>query len=137
MKLVFICSPYGGDVQRNVLRARIACRDLIVQCGSSFNPIAPHLLYPQFLDDALPTERAMGLARSMNLLSKCDHLYVVGENRTPGMVVEISMACALGISFSIITDPLDHMTPEEIDTAIANEPSWPPLHSENEGESES
>ena len=45
--VVYICSPYAGDVERNVLRARRYCR---YAADQGFIPLAPHLLFPQFLD---------------------------------------------------------------------------------------
>lgn len=58
MKLVHICSPYPGEVERNKSFAKEACRYAIVQgCA----PIAVHLLYPQFLNDAVPAKREAGI----------------------------------------------------------------------------
>lgn len=48
MKLVYICSPYAGAVERNVRFAQEACRYAISQ---NFAPVAVHLLYPQLRDD--------------------------------------------------------------------------------------
>ena len=47
-KLVYIASPYSGDVERNVAFAKAACRYAMKQ---GVTPIASHLLYPQMLDD--------------------------------------------------------------------------------------
>ena len=49
-KLVYICSPYAGDVANNVKFAKAACRYAIRQ---NCTPVAVHLLYPQILDDAV------------------------------------------------------------------------------------
>ena len=46
--IVYICSPYAGDVERNVDAARRYSR-FAVEAG--YIPIAPHLLFPQFLND--------------------------------------------------------------------------------------
>ena len=53
-KLVYIASPYSGDVERNVAFAKAACRYAMNQ---GVTPIASHLLYPQMLDDGVPEER--------------------------------------------------------------------------------
>ena len=45
-KLVYIASPYSGDVERNVAFAKAACRYAMNQ---GVTPIASHLLYPQML----------------------------------------------------------------------------------------
>ena len=51
-KLVYIASPYSGDVERNVAFAKAACRYAMNQ---GVTPIASHLLYPQMLDDGVPS----------------------------------------------------------------------------------
>lgn len=57
-KLIYIASPYAGDIETNTAFAKKACRYAIHQ---GHTPIAVHLLYPQMLDDAEPTEREIGL----------------------------------------------------------------------------
>ncbi len=52
--LVYICSPYSGTITKNVKRARKLCR-FALDIGAI--PLAPHLLYPQFMDDENPEER--------------------------------------------------------------------------------
>ena len=52
--LVYICSPYSGTITKNVKRARKFCR-FALDIGAI--PLAPHLLYPQFMDDENPEER--------------------------------------------------------------------------------
>ena len=42
--LVYICSPYAGDVERNVNMARVYSRFAV---RNTCIPITPHLLYPQ------------------------------------------------------------------------------------------
>lgn len=41
--IVYVCSPYSGDVETNVAAARRYCRFAV---DKGFIPIAPHLLYP-------------------------------------------------------------------------------------------
>ena len=53
-KLIYIASPYAGDIEANTAFAKKACRYAIHQ---GHTPIAVNLLYPQMLDDAEPTER--------------------------------------------------------------------------------
>ena len=90
MKKVYICSPYRGDVETNVQNARKYCR-AAVEMGCL--PIAPHLLFPQFLDDDDITDRRRGMARAMELLFICDEVWVFGMNHpTAGMMQEIEWA---------------------------------------------
>ena len=49
--IVYICSPYAGDTESNVKAAREYSR-FAVDMG--YIPFAPHLLFPQFLDDNDP-----------------------------------------------------------------------------------
>ena len=53
MKLIYVASPYAGDMERNVEYAKQACRT-VMECGHAF--IAPHLLYPAVLNDAVSEE---------------------------------------------------------------------------------
>lgn len=48
-KLIYIASPYAGDIETNTAFAKKACWYAIHQ---GHTPIAVHLLYPQMLDDA-------------------------------------------------------------------------------------
>jgi hypothetical protein len=41
--IVYICSPYAGDVEENVKAARRYCRFAVNQ---GYIPVAPHLLFP-------------------------------------------------------------------------------------------
>ena len=92
--LVFICSPYAGDTESNAQNARRFCRFAVEQ---NCIPIAPHLLFPQFLDDDKAADRATGLFFSRVLLSKCAELRVFGEEITEGMAAEITRAKYKGI----------------------------------------
>ena len=63
-KIIYVASPYAGDVGQNLALAKAACRDVIAQ---GHTPIAVHLLYPQFLDDNSPVEREIGLQLGRNI----------------------------------------------------------------------
>jgi len=92
--LVFICSPYAGDTDTNIQNARRFCRFAVEQ---NCIPIAPHLLFPQFLDDSNASDRAAGLFFGKVLLGKCAELWVFGEVITTGMAVEIARAKYKGL----------------------------------------
>lgn len=100
-KLVFICSPFRGrEKAENVAMARRACRHAI---DTDCTPIAPHLLYPQFLNDE--GERNLGIAAGLQLLEHCDEVWVVGNRITEGMSKEIAKAAEAGIPIKNIPDP--------------------------------
>jgi hypothetical protein len=60
MKLVILESPYSGDIEANVAYARACVADCLRR-GESFFP--SHLLFtqPGVLDDAIPSERKLGM----------------------------------------------------------------------------
>lgn len=84
--IVFICSPFAGDTERNINKAQGYCRFAIIK---NCIPFAPHLLFPQFLDDDDREERQLGIFFGIVFLAKCHELWVFGSNITKGMAVEI------------------------------------------------
>ena len=87
--LVYICSPLSGDVSGNTEKARQFCRFALEQ-GQI--PLAPHLLFPQFMDDSDPVERELAIFMDVILLGKCSELWVFGDLITEGMNTEIEVA---------------------------------------------
>lgn len=85
--LVYICSPYSGDVEENLNMARTFCRFAV---DMNVIPIAPHLLFPQFMSDK--TERKQVMFMNYVLLGKCDELWVFGSTISNGMAYEIEIA---------------------------------------------
>ena len=85
--LVYICSPYRGDVEENTERARKFCR-FALDAGQI--PLAPHLLFPQFMEES--KERDLALFMDIILMGKCQEVWVLGEKITEGMSVEIEKA---------------------------------------------
>jgi hypothetical protein len=59
---VMVESPLGGDLQRNLVYARLCMRHSLLICGES--PMAFHLVYPQSLCDDTDIERSIGIGRS-------------------------------------------------------------------------
>ena len=87
--IVYICSPYAGDVETNVKNARDYSRFAV---DNGYIPIAPHLLFPQFLDDTKDDERQLGLFFGNALMSKCAEVWVFGDRISQGMDAEIKRA---------------------------------------------
>lgn len=92
-KVIFICSPYRGDTETNINKAKEYCRFAISQGNT---PIAPHLIYPQFLNDDIPLERGLGMLLGMNILKRCDEMWVFGSP-TNGMLQEMKVAAENGV----------------------------------------
>ncbi|MDP3058954.1 MAG: DUF4406 domain-containing protein [bacterium] len=87
--LVFICSPFAGDVDRNIEKARRYCKYAVEQ---NKIPLAPHLLFPQFMNDGNATERRLAIFMGLVLLAKCAELWYFGEIISEGMQVELTKA---------------------------------------------
>ena len=87
--IVYICSPYSGDVENNIAAARRYSRFAVEQ---GYIPIAPHLLFPQFLNDNSYRERQLGLFFGNAIMSKCSEVWVFGDTITSGMEEEIERA---------------------------------------------
>ena len=95
MKKVYICSLYRGDTKTNVQNARKYCREA-VKLGCV--PIAPHLLFPQFMDDGNPEEREVAIEMDFELIDICAEVWVFGLNDpSEGMSEEIHWAEDAGI----------------------------------------
>lgn len=87
--VVYICSPYSGDVSMNTIKARRYCRFAVM---SNCIPLASHLLYPQFLDDTIDCERELGISCGLTLLDHCSEIWVFGGNISTGMALELERA---------------------------------------------
>ena len=87
--IVYICSLYAGDTESNIEAAQKYSRFAV---NKGYIPIAPHLLFPQFLNDADPAERKLGLFFGNALMSKCSEVWVFGERISTGMEAEIKRA---------------------------------------------
>lgn len=98
-RLVFICSRYRGDVETNVLTAKYLCMTATQQ---GLVPVAPHLLYPQFLNDASEDERTVGMTCGMLLLERCDEMWVYTHaGVSGGMLAEIEHAARRDIPINM------------------------------------
>lgn len=87
--IVYICSPYAGAVERNTEAARRYSR-FAVEAG--YIPLAPHLLFPQFLNDSDSRERELAIFFGNALMSKCAEVWVFGRDISEGMQAEIRRA---------------------------------------------
>ena len=87
--MVYICSPLSGSIAANQRSARRYCRFAV---DGGYIPLAPHLYFPQFMDDGSGAERDLALFMDIVLLSKCDQLWVFGDRVSKGMSIEIEKA---------------------------------------------
>lgn len=112
MKLVFVCSPYRGDEKENTENARKYCR-LVAGCG--YIPIAPHLLFPQFLDDSDEIQRLKGIHMGLELLKLCSQMWVFANEVTEGMELEIQKAKELEIPIQFMDKNMEGIGYDTID----------------------
>lgn len=99
--LVYICSPFAGDTEGNISRARGYCRFAV---SEGYIPLAPHLHFPQFMDDCDREQRELGLFFALVMLCKCDEVWVFGSRVSNGMAREISKAKQRDIPIRYIND---------------------------------
>ncbi len=86
--LVYICSPFSGDIEGNKQKAA-EFAEFAYKNGCI--PVTPHLLFP-FMDDESPNERALALHMDIILMGKCQEVWVLSEQITEGMAAEIEKA---------------------------------------------
>ena len=108
LKLIYVCSPFAGDVEYNTNRARGYSRFVV---SKGFIPLAPHLLFPQFLDEEDREEREMGLTYGLYLLKKCNSIWVFGSRFSKGMRQEIDLAKRYGIPIKYFNDRCEEVSP--------------------------
>lgn len=89
--VIYVCSPYAADPERNARRAENFCRYVWKMGGI---PLAPHLLFPRFMNENRNKEREAGLRMARKLLGMCDEMWVFGDEISEGMVGEIVEASA-------------------------------------------
>ena len=99
-KLVFISSPYAGDVEANTAFAKAACLFAVKQ---GVVPVAVHLMYPQIWDDRIPAERERGLRMGLRILEACVEVWLFGERISEGMWQEWEEAEKLGIPVRMVS----------------------------------
>lgn len=92
---VGICSPFSGDTEGNIRRAREYCRFAVSQ---RYIPIAPHLYFPQFMDEGDPKQRSLGIFFGLLLQGRCREIWVFGGRITEGMGTELEKAAVRGLT---------------------------------------
>ena len=104
---VFICSPFAGDIGNNTCKA---IRYMRFAISNGFVPFAPHLLYPQALDEHDPCDRELGLHLGLWWLDRCDELWVFGSRITAGMERELIEAKRLNKPVRWFTEACTEIT---------------------------
>ena len=100
MNKVYICSPYSGEVLKNVTKALAYCRNEILKGNL---PVCPHIYFTRFLDDTKENERNIAIEMNKKLLQQCDYMNVYGNEISKGMQAEIDLAMSLNIPIKFVT----------------------------------
>lgn len=90
---IFVCSRLKGNIENNIMRAKMISRELLIQ---GHFPLTPHIYFPQFLDESNEAERFFGIEAGLNWVRECDEVWVYDNNISEGMSIEISLAKSLG-----------------------------------------
>ena len=93
-RLVYLCAPLRGDVERNIEFARRRARE-VFQGGEV--PICPHLMFPPIADPGNESENQAARDMGLRLVALCQQVNVYGGTHTAGMREEIELAERLGI----------------------------------------
>jgi len=101
IKLIYICSPLRGDIERNINRANGYCRFAVTQ---GVIPLAPHVIFTQFLDEDILEERQLAMQMGLELMYRCTEMWIFGSNISKGMQGEIVAAERLGIPIQYYSD---------------------------------
>lgn len=103
-QLVIIESPYAGDVEANIAYARKCVADSVHR-GEA--PICSHLLFPQFLDDNDPTERALGIEAGLawyRVADKCVVYADMGYSKGMGEGIARAESYRVPVEFRLLDE---------------------------------
>ena len=107
--LVFICSPYAGDMEGNARLELTYCRFAVSQ---NYIPLAPHLYFPQFMDEDSLEERSLGITFGLVLQGRCREVWVFGRRISKGMAVEIEKARERNLRLRYFTEECEEVGTE-------------------------
>lgn len=93
-KLIYVCSPVKGDVEANIAKAKEHCKTILIM---GHIPLAPHVAFSGILNDDVPQERETALSIGLELVKRCDEVWVFVERISEGMRGEIELAKEIGV----------------------------------------
>ena len=105
--IVYICSPYAGDTEKNVENAKRYSRFAV---DRHYLPVTPHIYFTQFMDDNIPEERNIAIFMNWVLMSKCTELWVFGNTISSGMKAEIDRAKRKHMRIRYFSEELEETT---------------------------
>lgn len=113
MNKIFVCSPYrplgGNTIEENFDLVKRLCRGVAL---AGHMPFAPHLYCPLFLNDALESERNLGIEIGRTMLRFCEGLWVYDTlGISKGMEGDIARAIVVGVPVTYMPDGF-HILPK-------------------------
>ncbi len=102
-KKIYVCSPLKGDIDTNIKKAQAYCRYVLTH---GHIPIAPHIYFPQFMNDLDKEEREKGLRYGLSALRGCAEIWVFGKRLSDGMRAEVELAKKLGIKIKLFSEEM-------------------------------
>ncbi len=103
--LVFVASPFKGDIEKNKRYLKLALKDSIKR-GEC--PYAPHAYLVDVLDDSNAHEREIGMKIGHEFLKRCDRIAVYQDlGISSGMNREMDIARLFSVDIELrnIIDP--------------------------------
>ena len=107
-KLVYICAPLRGDVEKNIEFARQKAQE-VFQAGDI--PVCPHLMFPPIADPENPVQDQAAREMGLRLVESCQQVNVYGPEWTEGMWAEIRHAMDLGIQVKTDQNTIGRSSP--------------------------
>lgn len=107
-KLVYICAPLRGELEKNIEFARQKAQE-VFQNGDL--PICPHLLFPPIADATDPVQDEAARDMGLRLVASCQQVNVYSTAWTAGMQAEIIHAQSLGIPVVTEQKPIKRTQP--------------------------
>ena len=108
-KLVYICAPLRGDVEKNIEFARQKAQK-VFQAGDI--PVCPHLMFPPIADPENPRQDQAAREMGLRLVESCQEVHVYGPEWTEGMWAEIRHAMDLGIEIKTGQEAIGRSPPQ-------------------------
>lgn len=102
--LVYLAHRLAGDIEANLRSARVIRYRLRKEYEHTHCIIAPWISEAEQFDDADPGQRERGLQRCLEVISRCDELWLTGPLVSEGMQRERDFAEAFGIRVVDMTD---------------------------------
>ena len=107
MDKVFICSPYKGNLKKNLENAIGYCRMADIY---SKLPIAPHVYFTRVFPEEGWRGRYTGMSWGKDLMKQCKEIWIFCNELTEGMIEEIEEAKKLGLNMKFYNTDREEIT---------------------------